>query len=835
MRARCLLFSVAALFCALPVYAQPDAPHTLGSAAGATPLPNGLRIATSSGGMEQIVALRDDVLRVRVSAGRDLPEDASWAVAPGVRKNAAAVVREDSAQTIGFRTASLHVAVRRADLRLTVRDNSGNILVEDAAPLRFEGNTFRIVESMPAGEHYFGLGGKAGPLDRRGHAYTLWNTDAYRYQESTDPLYKSIPFFMTFRAGRAAGIFLDNTWRTSFDFGTESPSYYSFGAVGGPVDYYIFSGPSPRQVAQTYAWLTGKPPLPPRWALGFQQSRYSYTPESRLMEIAGRLRAHHIPADALYLDIDFQDRNRPFTVNTKAFPDLPAALAKLHGMNFHVVAITDLHIAQAPGYAPYDSGIAGDYFLHRPSGSIYAGSVWPGPSAFPEFTQAATRAWWGTLYKPFVQMGFDGFWNDMNEPSVFDSPTGTIPLDVQHRIDEPGFRARTATHAEIHNVYGMENSRATYDGLRAIDPDTRPFVLTRASYAGGQRFAATWTGDNSSTWNHLRMTTPMLESLGLSGFSFSGADVGGFAGTATPDLLTKWIEVAAFQPIDRDHTEKGSGDQEPWVGGANHEQINRRFIEERYRLMPYLYTLAEESARTGLPMLRPLFLDYPDATRDRHPVDLDAGSEFLLGHDLLIAPAPYPDEPDDYTVEFPSAGWYDWWSGKRVPQPQPADPEPNAPPPAAAQVALSARVHPTLDALPVYVRAGAILPMQPLVESTAETPQGPLTLRVYAGGDCRGSLYTDDGESFAYQRGVFLRMDFTCAVTAKGIAIAISKHEGSFVPWWKNLRLEIYGWAPARGIVLEDGRQVHIPIERNPNFIAVTIPDSARGTTIDLQ
>ena len=264
----------------------------------------------------------------------------------------------------------------------------------------------------------------------------------------------------------------------------------------------------------------------------------------------------------------------------------------------------------------------------------------------------------------------------MNEPSVFDSPTATIEESAVHRIQEAdqeaGFAKRTATHAELHNVYGMENTRATYDGLRKLEPDTRPFVLTRASYAGGQRYAATWTGDNSSTWNHLRMTAPMLKNLGLSGFSFTGADAGGFAGTATSGLLTKWLEIAAFHPIDRDHTEKGTGDQEPWIGGPEQENIRRGFIEERYRLMPYLYTLAEESTRTGLPMMRPLFLDYPGATRDKHPIDIDPGTEgeFLLGHDLLIAPSPYPEAPDMYTVEFPSANWYDLWTGDRVAAPR---------------------------------------------------------------------------------------------------------------------------------------------------------------------
>lgn len=817
-----------------------DGPHTLGAVLKATALPNGIRIETTSGGVEEITALQDNVLRVRAAAGRALPEDASWAVLPESRTATVAVTQRDSANDVGFNTGSLRVEILRKNLCITVRDKNGNVLQQDSAPLRFEAKGFRVIKTMPADEHYFGLGDKMGPTDRRGSAYTMWNTDAYRFQESTDPLYKSIPFFMTFRAGTAVGVFLDNTYRTSFDFGKESPSSYSFGSVGGPLDYYIFPGPTPRQVLETYAWLTGKPPLPPRWMLGFQQSRYTYTPEARLMQIANRLRADRIPADALYLDIDFQYKHRPFTINQQTFPGMDKALATLHKMHFHVVAITDLHIAHAPGqnYAPYDSGIAGDQFVHNPDGSVYIGAVWPGPSVFPDFTRASARAWWGTLYKPFAAIGFDGFWNDMNEPSVFNGPGGTMPLDVVHHIDEPGFHTRNATHSEIHNVFGMENSRATYDGLLEVDPGKRPFVLTRATYAGGQRYAATWTGDNSSTWNHLRESAMQLKSLGLSGFSFSGADVGGFAGTATPELLTKWIEVSAFEPIDRDHTEKGTGDQEPWVGGRQQEDIRRRYIETRYRLMPYLYTLAEESSRTGIPMMRPLFLDYPEATRDKHPIDIDPGAdaEFLLGHDLLIAPAPYPEAPDAYTVEFPSADWFNYWTGQRVPAPpRNPNPDPNAPANATDMTPLNTSVRPTLESLPVFVRAGAILPLQPLVQSTDETPQGPLELRVYAGSDCRGTLYTDDGQSFAYKHGVYLRENFTCVVSPDGIRITISKREGSFIPWWKEIQIKVYGWSPQRNTARMEGTTTLVSLQHEDNAVAVTIPDTGENRILDLQ
>ena len=808
-------------------------------AATVSQLPNGIEVR--SGNLrERIIALRNDVLRITVASGSSLPEDASWAVLPGARLSAIPVAIETDSNHFGFRTSALTVELDKASMGLTVRDLDGAILQQDARPIRFDGDAFRVYKSMPPDEHYFGLGDKTGPLDRRNEAFTLWNTDAYRFQESTDPLYKCIPYFMAFRAGRTIGVFLDNTWRSSFDFGKESAGVYSFGAAAGPLDYYLLYGPSPKEVVETYAWLTGKPPLPPLWSLGFQQSRYSYMSQARVLEVAKRFRTDSIPADAIYLDIDYQDKNRPFTVDPKAFPDIPGMVARLKAENFHVVAITDLHIANLPGqsYVPFDSGMTGDHFVKNPDGSVFTGIVWPGPSVFPDFTRQQTRAWWGTLYRDFHQSGIEGFWNDMNEPSVFNTPNKTMPENVLHRIDEPGFASRTATHAEIHNVYGMENSRATFDGLRALDPETRPFVLTRASYPGGQKYAATWTGDNSSSWNHLRMTTPMLKNLGLSGFSFSGADVGGYAGSPTPNLLTKWLEIAAFQPIDRDHTEKGTADQEPWVGGPEQEAIRRRFIEARYQLMPYLYTLANESSRTGLPMLRPLFLEFPDAAPDHHPIDTDANaeSEFLLGADLLVAPPQYPDETDDYTVEFPSLDWYDYWTGEKIPNDDPppqATPDPTAV--ARQKPPLVIRITPTLDQLPVFVRGGSILPIAPVVESTNEIPRGPLTLRVYVGEHCAGELYQDDGKSYAYEHLGYLWMKFSCEKTPDGVGLTLSAHEGSYPAWWKEIRAEIYGWTPKEGKILVDGKQVAVHVDVAPQRVSFVIPDDGKGAHLEVK
>ncbi|MDE3186626.1 MAG: DUF4968 domain-containing protein [Acidobacteriota bacterium] len=792
----------------------------------------------------QITALRDDVLRVRVGPAGQLPEDASWAVLPGSRTASAAVTPESTAAAVGFKTAKLHVAVQKDPLQLTVTDMQGHVIAAEmpSRPIEYHGASFRVYMQSPEDEHYFGLGDKPGPLDRRNEAFTDWNTDAFGWQESSDPIYKSIPYFMTFRKGLTAGIFLDNTWRTSFDFNKEYRDGYSFGSEGGPLDFYILYGPAPKHVVETWAWLTGKTPIPPLWSLGFQQSRYSYYPEAEVRRIASRLRSERIPADVIWLDIDYQLKNRPFTVDPERFPHFDQMIKDLKAEHLKTILITDLHIADLPnaGYKPYDEGAAGDHFVKNPDGSTYVGVVWPGKAVFPDFTQQSSRAWWGTLYKDFVGKGVAGFWNDMNEPAIFEVTSKTMPDNVRHRIEEPGFATRTASHLEVHNIFGMQNSRGTYEGLLKLEPNTRPFVMTRASFAGGQRYAVTWTGDNSSTWNHLRQTVPQLLNLGLSGFAMAGADVGGFAGSPQPELLTRWLEVAAFQPIDRDHTANGTYAQEPWEDGTAEDlALRRRYIEERYRLLPYLYTTAEEMSRTGLPINRPLFVEFPHGSVDGQPLDLSDSGAFLLGPDLLVAQSPYPDEMDDYQVALPPVGWYDYWTGARVEG-------------GTGRKAIDntdvhqpeVHIHRTLATLPVFVRAGAIVPEQPLVESTDETPRGPLTLRVYppmaAGGDCAGSLYLDDGVSYNFRKGEFLRMGFTCHLTAQGLNVTVKPHEGSFAPWWTALSVEVYGAAKAASgatvSVLDatGAERVSTGFDVEHHRITAVVPDNGKGVELHL-
>jgi len=402
------------------------------------------------------------------------------------------------------------------------------------------------------------------------------------------------------------------------------------------------------------------------------------------------------------------------------------------------------------------------------------------------------------LYGNFVNVGIRGFWNDMNEPSVFERLDKTMPLDTVHSVE-----GRKTDHREIHNVFGMQNARSTYEGMLRLTPDVRPFVLTRAAYAGTQRYAATWSGDNSSTWNHMRISIPQLINLGLSGYSFVGDDIGGFAGSPTPELLTRWMELGVFNPIYRNHGEKGSRDREPWVDGPEHEAIRKRYIETRYQLLPYIYTSMEATSRTGIPFMRPMFLEFPG---DKRFETID--TEFMFGADLLVAPK-VDEKFAPYEITLPSGTWYDLWTGKN---------------------ASSARIlNPALDMLPVFVRAGAIIPEQPVVQNTEETPQGPLQIAVYPGPNCHGSLYQDDGNTLAYQRGEFLQMEFTCESRPGSLALKFSTAHDNYKVWWTSIKVVLFGIENAPREVAQDGKALKDwNFDSTSKSVSLTVPNSSQ-------
>ncbi len=757
------------------------------------------------------------VLRVRVAPDGHFPRDISWAVVETAMNYKSIPVQfRDEKSEVKMTAGNVRVSITKSPLLITFSDADGTVYLADEPdlPMAWNGKRIHTWKKMPADENYYGLGDKAGPMNRRNRSFTNWNTDEFGWQESTDPLYKTIPFFIGLRKGLAYGVFFDNTYRSVFDFGKESPDDFSFGAEGGELNYYFIAGPDPKKVIEEYSAMTGRSPLPPLWSLGYQQCRYSYYPESRAREIVKTLREKKIPADAIYFDIDYQQGNAPFTINRHYFPTFEKMIADFRAQGIHTILITDLHIKKDPnhGYAPYDSGMKDDVFVKNPDGSVYVGIVWPGESVFPDFTLSRARDWWGGLYKDFVGMGAAGFWNDMDEPALFARVDKTMPLDTVHRLDD----GTTLDHRAIHNVFGMQNVRATYDGLRKLQGEERPFVLTRAAYSGAQRYAATWTGDNSSTWNHLKMSTPMLLSMGISGYPLVGDDIGGFAGSPTADLLTRWFEVGALNPIYRDHTAKGTADQEPWVHGPEHEAIRRKYIELRYTLMPYLYTGIEESTRTGLPLMRPVFLEYPQASEF-----YGDNRDFLFGRDFFVAPVT-TEMVDAEEISLPPGEWYDFWTNAKLSSKE--------------KLAL----HPRLDEMPLYVRAGAIVPMQPLVQSTEEKPNGPLQLRVYlpnsaSSGDCRGTLYQDDGHTLAYQKGEILRVNYSCQVSPGAATVTSNVEKSAYQPWWKSVDLTVYGAAAAPKEVrigehtIQDWRYDSLA-----HTVTLAVPDAAKNWNIRL-
>ncbi|HYC93371.1 MAG TPA: glycoside hydrolase family 31 protein [Thermoanaerobaculia bacterium] len=739
-----------------------------------------------------VTALSPEVIRVRVTPASREPRDHSYAVINRALGEAGATFDIQSARST-LSTSALRVTIQHAPFRVAFATAGGQSLDEDD---RTRGTTLgaagggRVFKRLRDDEQIYGLGEKNGPLSKRGwklggYSFTMWNSDTFGYNESTDPLYVSVPFYISMRGGVAHGVFFDNTFRSNFDIGHQSEGVLSFGAEGGALDYYFIYGPEPKKVLERYTALTGRMPLPPLWALGYHQCRYSYYPESRVRFIADNFRERRIPADVIWLDIHYQDRYRPFTWDPKRFPDPARMIADLRKQGFRTVTIVDPHPPAVRGYAPYDTGLAGDHFVKNADGSIYQAPVWPAkaedgdapdwskppgvPSVFPDFSKPAARAWWGSLYADFVKQGVAGIWNDMNEPAVFDTASGTMPLDVRH--DNEG---QPTDHREIHNVYGMLMTRSTFEGLSKLRPDARPFILSRASFAGGQRYAALWPGDNVSDWTAFRSSIPMLLGLGLSGFPFVGVDIGGFAEAPTPELYTRWLQAGVFYPFMRTHTTFGTPDQEPWSYGVEYEAINRRAIELRYRLLPYIYSAMREAAESGVPAMRPMFVEFPD-----EGATWGMDDQFLFGPDLLIAPV-LRAGVTERGVYLPKGEWYDFWTGRRY------------------TGGRGITVPVTMQAIPIFVRGGAFVFGQPVVQHTGEMAGQPLEVTLYPSGTSERTFYEDAGDGFAYERGGFARRRFRARKEGAATIVEIGAPEGSYRPRPRALQLAVRGVEASR-------------------------------------
>lgn len=713
-----------------------------------------------------VMILAPDLIRVRMVPGTALPPDHSFAVVKTDWPNVPWEIAGDKDTRI-LRTSELELRAGLSPFRLAFYDRKGNLIAKDADTrgVSWDGPHVRCWKWMPPDEHYFGLGEKSDPLDKRGHSYVMWNTDPAGFDATTDPLYQSVPFFIGLRQGRAYGLFFDNTYRSSFDMGVEDRDLYSFGAEGGEMNYYFFAGPTPKKVVSRFTELVGRSPLPPRWALGYIQSRYSYYPESRVRFIAANFRERQIPCDGIFLDIDYMDGFRIFTWNKSRFPDPHKMLSDLRQQGFHVIAIVDPYVKADPDYWVYQQGLAGGYLVKKPNGEPFMGIGWPGESVFPDFASAKARAWWGSLFKGQLEDGIDGILTDMNEPTIMtpERQATTFDLDAVHQADQ----VRT-THAEIHNVYGMLETLATRDGMLSVHPNERPLIITRATYAGGQRYAAEWSGDNRGTWEHLGISMPMLNTMGLSGLQFSGADIGGIFPVPSPELYTRWLQSGVLTPFCWTHS-GGPGNLEPWAFGNRLEEINRNSIKLRYHLLPYIYTAFWEASKTGVPIMRPLLLDFPDDW-----LAIGQNDEYLFGNDLLVAPITKDDETSRQ-VYLPRGVWYDFWTDHRYVGP--------------ASIGVAA----PMERLPLFVRGGAIIPSQQDMSHTDQAPIDPLTLDVYPDGTSSRPYYEDDGVSFDYQHGVSLLQMLTARQAAQGVEVEISAREGTYTPPQRSLLIKLHG------------------------------------------
>ena len=591
----------------------------------------------------------------------------------------------------------------------------------------------------------YGGGEVTGPLLRNGQSIKLWNTDTGAYSvEGGKRLYQTHPWVMGVRKdGTAFGILFDSSWKAELHTNSDVIKFNTEGAL---FRIFVIDRDSPQEVLKGLAELTGTIKMPAKWTLGYHQCRFSYDSETRVKEIADTFRTKKIPCDVIWMDIDYMDSYKVFTFDKTRFPNPTALNSDLHARGFRAVYMIDPGVKADANYSVYQSGSKNDIWVKRSNGKEYNGKVWPGDCAFPDFTMPRTREWWAGLYKDFLATGIDGVWNDMNEPAIFDGDlpeserTGTMPVDNKH---SGGGSLPAGPHLLYHNAYGRLMVEASYNGIINANPEKRPFLLTRANILGGQRYAATWTGDNYASWEHLKLSVPMSLTLSLSGQPFNGPDIGGFLGNTDGDLWANWISFGVFMPFARGHACAGTNNKEPWAYGIDIERSSRIALERRYRLLPYLYTSFYYTAQTGLPVMAPAFF------ADIKNAALRAEEQvFLVGENLLVIPA-FAKNPN-----LPSGIW--------------------------EQISL---INGDLDdkyQAKIKIKGGSILPLGNVVQNTNENSFDKLTLMVCldAKGKAAGELYLDSGDGFDYKKGDYSLLRFEAEKKGTTVTVKLKDKSG---------------------------------------------------------
>ena len=742
----------------------------------------------------RVDVIRDDIVRLKISRGGVFDEEPTFAVCADLHAVTPTFTVEHDDAAVRVRTAQMlvtlwlnpfHLDAHRADGSVifeTQQDRDGNYWAY--ATLNDE---FIVRRPCLQEDAFFGLGEKTGRFNRKGRDFTLWNTDvlspnaaaeftagrakddprADRMSTEFDPYYVSIPFFyhMTYAGNRMAGFFIDNSYRAQVDF--SSFDQYEFRFQGGQYTEYIFAGPSMRAILAGYTWLTGRMLPPPLWALGYHQCRwYRYT-QTMVEQLAAQHREKRIPCDALWLDIEYMNGYRVFTWDEKAFPDHAGMLAHLSEQGFRTITIIDPGVKYERGYWVFDQALERDVLCKTEGGAIYVGQVWPGKTAFPDFVTQAARDWWGELNAAHVTSGLAGIWNDMNEPA-----TGAVKPDAMR------FDHGRAGHARYHNQYALLMAMGTTDGLLHAMPDKRTFVLSRAGFAGIQRYAANWMGDNVSRWDHLWLSMPMAMGFGVSGQPFIGADVGGFWGSSHSELFLRWMQYGTLTPFCRNHSALGNLDQYAWIFGEVVEELCRQALGLRYRLMPYIYAAFMQAAETGEPVQKPLVLEFQD---DRTLRDID--DAFLLGSQLLVAPV-YTPGSIARQVYLPEGTWYHWHTGEQL---------------AGKRFVVA----PTpMEYIPIYARGGAVIPMWPDVPpSTMGYHPQQIELHIFvpaADGAYHSVLHEDDGLSFQFNQGAAYRTNFSLTRAGTRLTLHASVAGDGYTEFAReSFKLVFHGATPA--------------------------------------
>ncbi|MDP4208391.1 MAG: glycoside hydrolase family 31 protein [Bacteroidota bacterium] len=678
------------------------------------------------------------------------------------------VKTSDSKDYQMIETDSLTLKVHKNPLRFSFYTKDGQLINTDDPSFgtSWLGDQVATYKSLQPDERFIGLGEHTGNLDRRGESYINYNTDNPGYNNGSKSLYASIPFYIGLHHNLNYGLFLDNSSRTTFSFGAGNNRFTSFTAECGEMNYYFIYHKNIRKIIESYTWLTGRMPMPPMWSLGYQQCRYSYFPDADLLSTAQKFRERNIPVDMFYLDIHYMDKYKLFTWDNERFPDPAGTINKLKQMSYHLAVIIDPGVKVEDNYDVYKDGLKSDIFVKYPDGTPYQGQVWPGWCHFPDFTMPKARTWWGGWFKKYVDQGITGFWNDMNEIAAWGQ-------DVP-KLLEFNWEGQKTSYLEAKNVFGMQMARSTFEGTKKLLDGKRPFVLTRSGYSGLQRYTSIWTGDNQSNEDHMLLGVRLINSMGLSGISFAGMDIGGFSGNPTPGLYTRWMEIGAFCPMFRGHTAVYTNRTEPWAFGEIDEDIVRRYIGFRYQLMPYIYSGFYESTQNGMPVARSLAIDY---ATDPNIYDSKYQQQYLFGQSIMVAPCKSTEEISK--IYLPEGQWFDLFTDRVYEGHQ------------------SVFTESPIEKLPLFVRAGSIVPMQKLVETTTQNAGDTLFVHIYAGQHgSRFTYYEDDGETYKFTDGNFYKRNMT--FTPENKTIEFSAKEGGLASKFKTISLVFHGFEAAQ-------------------------------------